>query len=63
MGATIIARGRLKGQFLTMVERLFPEDLDRIERRLEAGRREPRFGSGGPAARRPVAGMLAPNAP
>jgi len=39
MGATIIARGRLKGQFLTMIERLFPTDLDGIERRLRARER------------------------
>lgn len=39
MGATIIAPGRLKGQFLTMIERLFPTDLDEIERRLRARER------------------------
>lgn len=39
MGATIIARGRLKGQLLTMIERLFPMDLDGIERRLRARER------------------------
>jgi hypothetical protein len=39
MGATIIARGRLKGQFLTLIERLSPTDLDGIERRLRARER------------------------
>jgi hypothetical protein len=39
MGSTIIARGRLKGQFLTMIERLSPADLDGIERRLRARER------------------------
>jgi hypothetical protein len=39
MGATIIAPRRLRGQFLTMVERLFPEDLGETERRLGARRR------------------------
>jgi len=34
MGATIIDPRRLRGQFLTMVERLFPEDVDRVEKRL-----------------------------
>jgi len=34
MGATIIDPGRLRGQFLTMVERLFPDDVDRVEKRL-----------------------------
>ena len=34
MGATIIDPGRLRGQFLTLVERLFPDDLDRVEKRL-----------------------------
>ena len=39
MGATIIDPGRLRGQFLTMVERLFPADLDTVEKRLRARRR------------------------
>ncbi len=34
MGATIIDPGRLRGQLLAMVERLFPDDVDRVEKRL-----------------------------
>ncbi len=34
MGAAIIDPRRLKGHFLTMVERLFPGHLDGVERRL-----------------------------
>ena len=34
MGAAIIDPRRLKGHVLTMVERLFPDQLDRAERRL-----------------------------
>jgi Nucleotidyltransferase of unknown function (DUF6036) len=36
MGATIVDPGRLRGQFLTMVERLFPDDVESVERRLSA---------------------------
>jgi len=39
MGAAIIDPRRLRGQFLTMVERLFPEDVDEAEKRLGARRR------------------------
>jgi hypothetical protein len=39
MGATIIDPGRLRGQFLAMVERLFPEYVDETARRLGARRR------------------------
>jgi len=39
MSATIIDPGRLRGQFLTMVERLFPEGVDEVARRLGARRR------------------------
>jgi hypothetical protein len=39
MSATIIDPGRLRGQFLTMVERLFPERLDEVSRRLGARKR------------------------
>ena len=39
MSATIIDPGRLRGQFLTMVERLFPSDLDSAERQLGRRRR------------------------
>jgi hypothetical protein len=39
MGATIIDPGRLKGQFLAMVERFFPESVDETGRRLGARRR------------------------
>ena len=39
MRATIIDQGRLRGQFLTMVERLFPGDLAEAEKRLSARRR------------------------
>jgi hypothetical protein len=34
MSATIVDPRRLRGQFLTMVERLFPEGLEEAERRL-----------------------------
>ncbi len=34
MGAAIIDPHRLKGHVLTMVERLFPEQLDTVETRL-----------------------------
>ncbi len=34
MGAAIIDPGRLKGHVLTMVERLFPEQLGAVEKRL-----------------------------
>jgi hypothetical protein len=39
MGATIIDPGRLRSQFLTMIERLFPEHVDETARRLGARRR------------------------
>jgi hypothetical protein len=39
MSATIIDPGRLRGQFLAMVERLFPEYVDETARRLGARRR------------------------
>jgi hypothetical protein len=39
MRVTVIDPGRLRGQFLTMVERLFPEDLDEVEKRLGVRRR------------------------
>jgi hypothetical protein len=39
MRATVIDPARLRGQFLTMVERLFPEDLDEVEKRLGVRRR------------------------
>jgi hypothetical protein len=39
MSATIIDPGRLRGQFLTMVERLFPEDVNETARRLGARRK------------------------
>jgi hypothetical protein len=38
MGATIVDPRRLRGQFLTMIERLFPGDLDGVEMRLRARR-------------------------
>jgi hypothetical protein len=31
--------GRLRGQFLTMVERLFPDDVERVEKRLGTRKR------------------------
>lgn len=34
MGAAIIAPARLRGHFLTMVERLFPGEFDDVEKRL-----------------------------
>ncbi len=36
MGATVVDPRRLRGQFLTMVERLFPDEVDGVERRLGA---------------------------
>ncbi len=39
MGSTIIDPGRLRGQFLTMVERLFPADLDGVEEGLRGRQR------------------------
>ena len=36
MGATIVDPRRLRGQFLTLVERLFPEFVDETEKRLGA---------------------------
>jgi hypothetical protein len=39
MGAAIIDPRRLRGQFLTMVERLFPEDVDEAEKGLGKRRR------------------------
>jgi len=47
MGAVVIAPSRLKGNFLTMIERLFPRELDAVTERLASGgpkpsRRRPR---------------------
>lgn len=39
MGAAIIDPARLSGHFLTMVERLFPGDLDVVEKRLRQRRK------------------------
>ena len=39
MSATIIDPGRLRGQFLTMVERLFPDEVKETEKRLGVRRR------------------------
>ena len=39
MGAAIIDPDRLSGHFLTMVERLFPGELDAVEKRLRPRRR------------------------
>jgi hypothetical protein len=39
MGPAIVDPRRLRGQFLTMVERLFPEDVDEAEKGLGERRR------------------------
>mgnify|MGYP003561682257 CR=1 FL=1 len=39
MSGAIIDPARLRGQVLTMIERLFPSDLDSTERRLGRGKR------------------------
>ncbi len=39
MGAAIIDPARLRGNFLTVVERLFPDELAEVEHRLKRGRR------------------------
>jgi hypothetical protein len=42
MGTTISDRRRLRSHFLTMVERVFPEEVDQVEKRLGTRRRWPR---------------------
>jgi hypothetical protein len=39
MSGTIIDPARLRGQVLTMVERLFPSDVDGVEKTLDGRRR------------------------
>jgi len=39
MSATIIDPARLRGQVLTMIERLFPAELDTVEKQLGGRRR------------------------
>lgn len=39
MGAAIIDPGRLRGNLLNLIERLFPDELAAVEKRLESGRR------------------------
>jgi hypothetical protein len=42
MSAVVISPMRLRGNFLTMVERLFPDELDAVVERLASPARRPR---------------------